>query len=438
MRPATKVWGLVGSVTCLTVVGIALALRTSDLEEDLLRDAHQAYGARHRPTHVATPVPGTFGEALRPALEQLEASRAKYQALSDEEKSAWVAVRQGTKPFAELPTACRVELAELRPALEMARRASRRESPTPLPEMDALNAAFWASNATALATLQHAARLLALDLRRQLDDSTSPKDWDRLLDDCVDGLGLGRDLSYSGGLVGLMHATAITSILVDSCGAVVDGAPLASKRDVAMRVIEVRDAWNAFSAVLVDESVFSGIAWAKAALSPKQLQELPPDAFALASSHPTRIDGWKRWLAPWGWRTARREHRQLEDALEAPSAMRANALQYVHDEARASWNPFLRDSDLDLRPLYVRSERALGSLTVIAAAARAGAFRDENKRWPSTAELAAQVTHFSESGALLRTMGDHLELALPDVGIFPAVILHVTPQQVRRQTSSAQ
>src|SRR5439155_22111233 len=163
------------------------------------------------------------------------------------------------------------------------------------PPLDALRAESWAPGTRGWVPIQHAAKLAALDLRAKLPGSLNTRvSQAALVDECLDALAVGRDISYSRGLLGDMIASAIVGIVHSSCAAVLDVVSADEKRRSIATLLALHDAMRPYETVLLDESVFGQLAWAKSTLSATELTRLPTEASAMAQAHPSELDGLSR------------------------------------------------------------------------------------------------------------------------------------------------
>lgn len=140
---------------------MAVRLDVRDLEERLVREANEVYGATHpRPVHVDLPLPGSAGEALARHLPAFQAEKAG----SDDEMRALRAVVAGEAPPSALPARYAAALERLRPDLDgllAGARAERADFPEGGDPTQPMEGADWAA-------FQQATRLAAAGLRLAL------------------------------------------------------------------------------------------------------------------------------------------------------------------------------------------------------------------------------------------------------------------------------
>ena len=283
--------------------------------------------------------------------------------------------------------------------------------------------------------LQYAAKLVAQDLFERRAGHESALGYQGLpVDECIDGLAVGRDATWDQGLIGAMVGTAIDGILFDGCGAAIDAAgPLEAPR-AWQGILRVREATKPFESVIRDESVFASTALAGRALPEAELSELPPEAQEFIRKPPAQAQWWMTPLPAFAWRTFDGEHERWYAGLTLPRRERVAKLLDLHDASSRSWNPILRGNETDVGSFYRRYLRGLERLDTLAAAAVARSFWSERGRWPTAEELQG-ATPGMEKGEITLTPGlDQLQLALPDeADRTDRIVLHAIYERENKQ-----
>ncbi|MBK7865079.1 MAG: hypothetical protein IPJ65_42080 [Archangiaceae bacterium] len=426
MRRALVAFG-VGAAALFCVV--LWANRTQDLYERLIVDARATYRPEKRRVHVDEPLDAGFGDLLKPLLPRLQAARDEYGKLPLRVHEDCTAVREGNLPFSALPIECSDDLEQHRPlvrALLEATHASRLEIP---PELDTLRAESWRPANHGWPPVQYGAKLAALDIRAHLAAGQMTPEVQRyVVDECIDALALGREVSHSHALIGSMISAALVGLLTQSCAAVIDRVSSEEKERAAAGVLRIRQELRTFKAVLGDEAVFSELASSVSALNAAELDRLPVEAAALARAHPSTLSMWLRLLPGIGWRCTVQEHERLALAMALPPSQRERELFEVHDVTARSWNPLCREMTGDFSKLYVRHQNTLDRLELLVAAAHADLFFARTRRWPPVDDLRGDAPDLASTPMSFNAHDGGLRLELPDGG-FGCVSLTVSPDE---------
>jgi hypothetical protein len=425
--------GLAGLAGVVLIGLLAWASRTSDLREALLADARAAYAAPSRPPHVERPSPGSFGAQILPTLADLQKGAHEYRKRPQETQDACDDVRKGNRPVSELPAVCLADLRNYREAVNAALGATHATRLDIPPALDSLRAESWAPDAVAGGWLgaQHAAKLAALDIRLRLFGEGGPLESpESIVDECLDGLALGRDASLSQGLIGDMISVAIGNLLFPSCASALDAAPADQKRRAAHALLSIRDETKSFANVMRDEAVFSDLAFAGATLTAAELQEFPPEAVAFIRVHPVKLEGLMKAVPAIAWRRFSRMQQRWRLAMALPRPARTQALTAIPDLDARGWNPISRGPEPSMGSSYRRHLRSQQRLELLVAVTVADAFRSASGRWPTAGEIEAEVRGADAGEFLLSLKGENLELGLPDDGN-GAVAFTVTPDHDR-------
>jgi hypothetical protein len=431
MAPARRLSLILLAAIFLVLAAIcALLLRTDDLFERLLDDARIAYAPRPASHHADETLPSSFADDVLPAVPVLtHADEAKQPSDAKVEED----VLKGLQPWSALSESYRARLQEeLIPAARALLRATHAQRLQFPPGTSFLDPGSGASSSPGgMLQYREATRIAALDARRNLaaGTATSLEGVTAALDECVDGLALGRDLSWSGGLLGSSIGMAALHSVFDVCAVAIDRAPVDRLQVTAARIHRLRTGWKPFPETLRDEWVSQRLTLIGAALTPEQVERLPVPARNYIRSMPApMITGW-RWLAPLTWRVLDAAHQPIADAMQQPEALWPASLAKLQADARHSWNPFLAPA-FAYGTIYERTQTARGMLLLLEVEARARSFRIESKRWPGASELARPGTDLSGAGISLDPSDGALRLRLVPVGSEPKEIVVSAPDSV--------
>ena len=233
-------WARRARFLALLVVGagsIALGVltwRTSTAgpSRRLVRDIQSRAEAHFlRPSHVANPVPGTFGATAGGPWDAL----TEPEALSVDVELCR-AVRDGEQPFSTASPSCLREMAGASAEVAGLLEATHRSEAGPVPGLGTLDDSPAGARARSWSTLPYAAKLVALRSRAELDTAQAPQ----ALATCVDLLAVARDASWGTGLAGRLPAAGVTEVAFRPCVAAIDATPAEARLSAveALRRIE--------------------------------------------------------------------------------------------------------------------------------------------------------------------------------------------------------
>lgn len=390
-------------------------MRTGDLSERVARDAEAAYLPRPVAVVAATLEPGSFSERVGPLLDELQQGANDEKALPEEVRQLCLKIRKGQEPFHRLPRECASLLDAHRSAVNAALIATHSQKMDLPRGLGVLDADYWAPDSFGSVPLQYAVKAATFDLWRSTSRSrpveatgkelgTSPVDWKAAINTCLDILAIGRLLSDSKGFVGIMLADAYVAIPFVACAGALNGAPTEEKLRAEGQLLSIRDSLRSFNDALADETVFSELAYARAAFSAAELSRLPPEAQGLVRAHPSTLALWQRWLAPLALRHLLRERDSLLATASLPPMERAQSLKRLGAEAASSWNPLRREGGFDAAPFYLRHRHTAAMLDALALGAFAGDFRARHGHWPSPSDISEGIA--MKSSDLLETKVD--------------------------------
>jgi hypothetical protein len=321
----------IGLVVAIVLVsGILWFERSGDLCERLILEAQAAYARRQRPTHVDAPLPGSFGETAGPAMADL--SKSGIKALPDTASAAINEIRIGRRRPTDLPDVLENELRLHLPAARKILLATHARDLNLPHSLQPLEAEFWSGNGGGFWPVTWASFLAELDVRRQAADPAVPLA-EETVDECIDLLALGRDVSYAQGIMGALAACNLTDKAAPLCAQLLQRATPLQREKAVRQTLRIRDAWSPFDKTLAAESLWSEVGLASALAGPQQLAQLPPEAIALMNRHVTGLPSWYRPLAPYAWRTVARRGDRWQEAMRQPEETRTAAPTKINEEA---------------------------------------------------------------------------------------------------------
>jgi hypothetical protein len=394
----------------VAVVAVAVAVgmwRTSTAgpARALRRDILARAGMRFpRPPHVPSPLPATFAEgAAAPwsVLATLEASSADVELCR--------AVRDGEQPFDALSDSCRRELRSASEPLAALLLATHAAEAGPPPGLGTLDAPTPLERPRSWSTLPYAAKLGALRMRQLLAQG----DLAGAVEVCLDLQGLARDASWGTGLAGRAPALTVEEVAFRPCAAALDVAPVGVKRSAMVALGRVEDGTPSLQVVLREYALGARAqAFAPYLGAP---ENLPPQVIAWARENaPKGRTDWRFALAlgdAWHRIDARLESAVAAAALPMPE--RAERLDVIAAGERPWLNPRAAFALPQLGRVARSDARARAQLRLLRAAVAADAFRTEQGRWPSAAELAAALG--SGTVPVIEVHGDVATLVDPTV-----------------------
>jgi hypothetical protein len=403
-RVRTALWLVLA--TLVVAVGVLL-WRTSRVgpARALRRDIEARASARFpRPPHVQPPEPGTFGERAATAWDALSALEA---ASADVELCR--AVREAERPFDELTPSCRRELlASAGPIRELLSATHAAEAGPP-PGLGTLDAPTPASRPRGWSTLPYAAKLGALRIRELLSRGEVAEGAQA----CVDLQGLARDASWGTGLAGRLPALGVEEVAFRPCAAALDVAPAAVKRTAAESLARVEAGTPTFAAVVREYAL--GV----------RAQAFAP-YLGGQDTLPGRVKSWARENGPSGpadWQFTlalgdawHRIDARLAAAVETaglPMPARADRLDAIAAGERPWLNPWASHALPQLGRAARSDARARGQLHLLRAALAADLFHAARGRWPTSAELAADLG--GGESLLVEVHGERATLVDPSI-----------------------
>ena len=415
LRTAEKAGSVAAVVVGSGLAILSWAMRTGDLSERVARDAAAAYTPRPVAVVAATIEPGSFSERVGPLLDQLQQGANDEKALPEEARQLCIKIRKGREPFHRLPRECASLLDAHRSAVHAALMATHSQKMDLPRGVRVLDADFWGHESGSSVPLQYAVKAATFDLWRSMsgyrpvDDTgigrgTSPVEWETAINTCLDILAIGRLLSDSGGFVGVMLADASVEVPFFACAGALNGAPTEEKLRAKGQLLSIRDSLRSFDDALADETVFSELAYARAAFSAAELSRLPAEGQGLVRAHPSTLAVWQRSLAPLALRHLLRERDSLLATASLPPMERAQSLKRLGAEAASSWNPLRREAGFDASQFYSRHRHTVAMLDALALGAFAGDFRARHGHWPSPSDISEGIA--MKSSDLLETKVD--------------------------------
>jgi hypothetical protein len=328
-----------------------------------------------RPTHVADPLPGTFGELLEPHLAALHDSFVAFKALSAGSRDELMRIYNGKASSNQLGPVALRDLQLRREAMRGVLRATHATFARPPTAFRLFYT--WRPDAPFL-DLQHASRLAAIDILMLLDQGRVHE----AVEECVDVLALGRDVSYPS-VLGRMIAVSMLGIVSHACGRALTTAPLHVVEGVPAQLAVIRTATPRFSDILARERLFGLLVWADADdRLPEGARTLMADAAAQHASVTERLKRvFFRATAQEGVATRSADYMAAQ-RLDWPACIaRTDAI-----DRRFEWNPLLT-TEFGFTPLLRRHRDGLVKLDALACAALVSIARARTGTMPQ--DLAA-------------------------------------------------
>jgi len=332
-----------GKIVVALAAAVAVALawllvpRRAQREELVEAAWAEERAADMRSTHVAVPLPGTFGELLEPHLAALHESYAAYKRSGPAAMNRVRRICNGQDPVAQLGPEISVDLVQHRAAMHGALTATHARSAR-APASLRLFAALRPDDP--FADVQHAVRLAALDVLTLVGQGRASE----AAYECADMLALGRDLSYPS-ILGRMIGVAVTGASSYACGRAASVAPAGALEGVRAQLIAIRAGTPRFAHLLQRERLFQQLFLADPdPRLPEGARTLIADAHAQSR---TLFDGLGRALlrANARDRLAARIAAFLDaQRLDWPAC--AERMEEVTQ--RFEWNPMVRDSFVPL------------------------------------------------------------------------------------------
>ena len=201
-----------------------------------------------RTSHVAAPLPATFGELLEPALPALHESRMAYLRRGAASMDRVRRIYSGKDPISQLDSEASADLALHHGAMQTALQATHAQFARPPASLRLF--AFFGPDES-FVDVQQAVKLAALDVLTVLDQGGA----DEAIEECVDALALGRDVSYPS-VLGRVVGVAVTGISAHACGRALSAAPQATVERARMQLAAIRRATPRFADILRREHLF--------------------------------------------------------------------------------------------------------------------------------------------------------------------------------------
>jgi hypothetical protein len=326
--------------------------------------------------HVPTTSPGSFGEALAPHLPRLAASWKELEARMEETRVA-SDVCSGRQSLEQLPVRWQHALQEARefmPAVLGSTHASSARAPEGM--------RLWASPQDPLYkdgfdALVFFAVLAGLDIQERLREAQ----YRQAIDECLDSLALGRDLSHNR-LLGQGVGIRIQRTVFSSCGVALDRAPVPEKERAANQLGLILRGTPSMDQIMEQTWLEFEVDNYAALLRPWQFQRLP----AGARRHASHRGVWWDPLEHSAWHVVSRARERLGTALTLGVAERDLQVKKAFAELRRSWNPRLRslvEFSTHLCRWDDRYRIAIARLELLRAAVHVDLFQARNGRWPN-------------------------------------------------------
>lgn len=263
-----------GCILLLLTIGVAaiallVAMPAGDVSQQLVDDvlAHQAALSYERPSHVAPPLAGSFGEHARSALLALTGAGSLESALRDSLRQ----VAAGDLDYDAIDEADREALDDLRPHVEALIRAATAERGDPPAGLGFMGSA--SPQATdGWIGVQLGARMVAVDGRADLDAGDPSAAARR----CVGYLAVLRDSALGGPMLGSMLASSSLGLLGDVCAAAFDAIPPEEKTATIAALETIRAGWPARRDVVGEYCLELRLYTLGRALAPRHVDQLPP------------------------------------------------------------------------------------------------------------------------------------------------------------------
>jgi len=249
-------WRIVIALAASVAVVLSWLLVPRRAQREQLLEAAwvEERSADPRPSHVAGPLPGTFGELLEPHLAALDESKLAYQRWGPAESDRVRRIYNGQDPISRLGAEASADLARHRAAMRGALRATRAQSARAPASLRLFG--FFGPGEPFI-DVQQAAKLAALDMLTLLDRGRA----DEAAEECVDALALGRDVSYPS-VLGRMVGVAVTGISAHACGRALSAASATVVERVRAQLFAIRGGTPRFADILRREWLFQQLLFA--------------------------------------------------------------------------------------------------------------------------------------------------------------------------------
>ncbi|MCY1080842.1 hypothetical protein [Archangium lansingense] len=358
--------------------------RTRKAGDELVAEARALMAIRVvRPAHTDASTPGPLSQTLGPLMPELLLQKAEPR-LEEPVNEQCQEVRDGKRPLAELPEACREALERGRPLMQRTLRATRTEEGG-LPEgFEALGDPNLPHQMKGILALQHFLKLTAFEMRFQLEDGQA----DTALEHCLDGLALSRDLGHGSGLIGAMASATGYTILFRPCADALQHASPAGLKQATVALRRIREGLSPLSSAMRAERVYGPLDAFGHLLDQEQLDALPAGARAIAKQGSAYQGGDVPIFAPVLMRHALIEFMRYQEKampfVDRPIAERNAWFDGMERELEQSWNPIFKMGGVpDFSRLTARVDRQRAQADLLLALALVKAHRAESGSWPA-------------------------------------------------------
>ncbi|WP_309894696.1 hypothetical protein [Archangium sp.] len=362
-----------------------LTRRSHEAVDALVAEAQELAQRRWpRPSHMDTPTPGTFAQAIGPLMPELLRLHKAEPKLDEPLSTKCREVRDGKRPLAELPGECREALERGRSLMQRALLTSRTEEAGPPEGLQTLSDPKHPSADSGLIALQHIHKLAALDIRFQLEAGQT----EAALETCLDGLALARDVGHGTGLVGAMVSAAGHGQLFHPCAEALRRASPTGQKKATAALRRIREGLNPFELAMREESIAGPLMAFGRLFDHDQLAALPAGAKATALQGTPELDVQIPVFGTPLMRHAllafRRFEQQQVTVVELPPSARGARLQALHKSMEDSWNPIVKLAIPDFGKFAARVDQQRARLDLLLALALVKQHRAESGAWPTS------------------------------------------------------
>jgi hypothetical protein len=357
-----------------------------------------------RPSQVADPAAGTFGEAAAAPWDGL----AEREGLSVDVELCR-AVRDGEQLPSTASLACLREVAGGSADLALLLEAPTGSRPA-RSGLGTLDVPVGGSRERSWSMLPYAAKLAALRIRAELDAGQPAQ----ALATCIDLLALARDTSCGAGLAGRLPAVAVTEVAFRPCVAAIDAAPPDARTSAAEPLRRIEAGTPELGAVLGEYAL---------GVRARAFAPYVPGAESL----PGRVPEWAReggdheagplFALRLGdtWHRIEGTLAEVVAAAGLPLEQRVARLDRLSEGEKPSLNPEARYALPQLGRAARTDARARAQVRLLRRALAAEIFRARQGRWPTAEELGVGLGPSLDAPLALEPHGDSLTLADPSV-----------------------
>lgn len=354
---------------------LLLRQRVDSVEAGIVREANAlARQDRARAPHVASPLPGTFGELAAPHLEALHEAAQKVRTVGASVLPAFMLGR----PFERLPDEYLVAIEETRPVAHSLLVATHAERGGPPPQLSLLSPPASRASSRDLAVV---GAFAVIETWRLLERG----DADDAVRVCLDGLAFGREIGLGTGIGGRWAGAQLQDDLSWACAAALDAASPDAKKEAARVLLLLRDSTPSFAESHRESNIEIALTsyadlfdpWVFDALEPA------PRALARASLRGDLGGPWSRWAGRDGWADLDAAERELAESARLDAAGRDAVSAHVEARLARLTNP-IAAIVVPRFPKQLAAHRgAQAFLTALALGARADAVIEETGAWPA-------------------------------------------------------